>query len=823
MSALPFYRCLPLAHASLGRAAALLLVASFIGARVILGTQENDIPANGNNAGPPIRQLTAADYARAEKVLDFNLKGSVKNAQIVPHWLPGQSAFWYRRETNAGVEYLLVDALKGTKKLLFDEQRLIASILAAAPKSGVTPAHLTVNSLEQNSERRTAKIATGTGGSVTCDLDSYVCTLNPTIARPNEIISPDGEQAVFARDNNLWLRDTKTNREKKLTTMGEPYFAYGKLLDTSLVSLPQLRKHPHVPPVGVVWSPDSKKLIATRWDERKIEPYPYVEWVPQDGSCRPIMYSLRIPLPGDKDAPPAEEVQVIDCTTRQTRSVKLSGDWRWLTHSPVGWSVDNQRVFFISDSFGSKATRLVELDCVTGRVRTIIEETSSTSVWLNEYLYSPPNVRVFGGGSEAIWFSERDGWGHLYLYNVRSPSLKRQVTHGNWLVRDIIEVDERERKVYFTASGREENWDPYSRAFYSASLDGGEPTLLTPEQLDHDISAGPNVFLDTASTVKEKPVTVLRSKVDGAIIAKIESADASALYATGWRSPERVAVKAADGKTELRAVIYYPPDYRSDRKYPVIDAFYGGPQMTNAPVNFPDAIVAFNPISRASLAQLGFIVLTIDGRGTPGRSKAFHDVSYGVFADPEIEDHVAAIKELAARFGTFDLDRVGVYGHSFGGYTSARAILSHPEFYKVAVSSAGPHNFQGFYQGLENLIGLPDYGNGERTRPSPNAVPLNYKQLDNTILAAKLRGRLLLVYGDMDENALPAGTFQLADALIKANKTFDLVYLPNRTHAFFRNDAYYARRMWDYFVLHLLHAAPPDNYELKLQTTISTS
>jgi dipeptidyl-peptidase-4 len=668
-----------------------------------------------------------------------------------------------------------------------------------------------------------AEISFSNGARVTCNLDSYVCTSSHSAARSDEIISPDGRQTVFARNNNLWLRDTKTNREKKLTTNGVPYFAYGKLLDTSLVSLPQLRKHQQAPPVGVVWSPDSKKLIARRWDERKIEPYPYVEWVPQDGSFRPITYNLRIPLPGDKDAPQPEEVQVIDCATRKTHAIKLSEDWRWSTDPPVSWSADNRRVFFISYSSGAKAVRLVELDCITGDLRTIIEETSPTSVWLNEYLYSPPNVRVFGGGSEAVWFSERDGWGHLYLYDIRSASLKRQITHGNWLVRDIIEVDEKERKVYFTASGREKDWDPYFRALYSASLDGGEPTLLTPEELDHDISTGPDVFLDTASTVKEPPVTVLRSKVDGAMIAEIERADASALYAAGWKAPERVPVKAADGKTELRAVIYYPPDYRSNQRYPVIDAFYGGPQMTNAPANFPGAIVALNPISRASLAQLGFIVLTIDGRGTPGRSKAFHDVSYGVFADPEIEDHVAAIKELADRFGTFDLDRVGVYGHSFGGYTSARAILSHSEFYKVAVSSAGPHNFQGFYAGLENLIGLPDYGNGARTRPTPNAVPLNYKQLDNTLLADKLRGHLMLAYGDMDENALPAVTLQLADALIKANKKFDLLYLPNRKHEFFRNDAYYTRRMWDYFVEYLLNAAPPDNYELKLQTPISTS
>jgi dipeptidyl aminopeptidase/acylaminoacyl peptidase len=247
----------------------------------------------------------------------------------------------------------------------------------------------------------------------------------------------------------------------------------------------------------------------------------------------------------------------------------------------------------------------------------------------------------------------------------------------------------------------------------------------------------------------------------------------------------------------------------------VIDAFYGGPQMINAPRTFDEAIATFDPVSRASLAQLGFIVVTIDARGTPGRSKAFHDVGYGNWADPQIDDHIAAIKQLAEKYGTFDLDRVGVYGHSYGGYTSARAILSHPEFYKVAVSSAGSHNYQGFYQGHEAYNGLPDYGEGVSIRPNPQAIPEAYKRLDNASLAAKFSGHLLLVYGDMDENALPAVTLQLADALEKANKSFDLLYLPNRTHSFFRTDPYYVRRMWDYFVEHLAGLQPPQDYDLK--------
>jgi dipeptidyl aminopeptidase/acylaminoacyl peptidase len=315
--------------------------------------------------------------------------------------------------------------------------------------------------------------------------------------------------------------------------------------------------------------------------------------------------------------------------------------------------------------------------------------------------------------------------------------------------------------------------------------------------------------------VDTPPISVLRSARDGRVIATLEQADAGAVYAAGWRPPLRTHVKAADGKTDIYGVIYFPPDYHKDGQYPVIDAFYGGPQLINAPRDFNDAVHSFNPVSRSSLAQLGFIVVTFDARGTPGRSKAYHDVGYGDFADPQIEDQVAAIKQLAQRYGGFDLGHVGVYGHSFGGYTSTRAILSHPEFFKVAVSSAGPQNWQGFGQDLQSAIGIPVYSDGSRFRPTPTAIPEVYKELDNATLAGNLRGHLMLVYGDMDENAFPAVTLQLADALEKANKTFDLLYLPNRTHSYFRTDAYYTRRMWDYFVSNLALRQPPENYALK--------
>ena len=764
-------------------------------------------------------------------MLDYNLRGTVKNARIAPHWFKDQNAFWYQRQTDQGVEYVTVNAA-GERSPLFDHRRLAEAL---APLAVSSAAHLEVIGVETRGPHRTVSVRLSPDLTARCDLETYRCEPKPVPpTRPDEIPSPDGSQAVFARENNPRLRHRGSGQQRQLTRDGEPFFAYGKLPDTSLTTVPVLRRHAPLAPVDVSWTPDGKKLIVGRKDERAIAVYPYVEWVPQDGSFRPVEYQLRLPLPGDAGTPPPLELAIVDVASAGKKIVALPEGWSLLS-DVLAWTDDQERCFALAGSFDGRQARLLEINTASGDARTLIEEASPTPVWPNEFTYSPPNVRVLGGGSEVVWFSERDGWGHLYLYDARTASLKRQLTRGSWLVRDVIEVDEARRELFFTASGREPGWDPYYRALYRVSLDGGEPVLLAPEKAEHQIESavpftfsalygtpfqspvrpGAAVFVDTRSTVSEPPVTTLRSTRDGAVVCTLEAGDAGKPEAAGWRAPESFVVKAADHETDLYGVLYFPPGYERGKTYPVIDAFYGGPQMINTPKTFTDAVAAFNPVSRASLAQLGFIVLTLDGRGTPGRSRAFHDLSYGDFADPEIEDHAAAIKELAARYGTFDLGRVGVYGHSFGGYTSARAILKHPELYRVAVSSAGPHNFQGFYDGLESFLGVPDYGHGARLRPQADAVPSNYKRLDDAELADRLRGHLMLVYGDMDENALPAVTFQFANALIKANKTFDLVYLPNRTHSFFRTDPYYTRRLWDYFVERLLGATPPENYVLK--------
>ncbi|MFK3650745.1 DPP IV N-terminal domain-containing protein [Lysobacter enzymogenes] len=774
----------------------------------------------------------AADYARAEKVLDYNLKGKVRNARVEPHWL-GDGRFWYRRDGEAGAEYVLVDPAKRSREPLFDPARLRPALAAVAPDAAPAPRSVRVDNGVLH-----ADFAAG-ANALSCDLSAYRCEKAAVaVADPLWLPSPDGRRALLVREHNLWLRDLRSGAERQLTRDGVAHYGYGVLPDFALHAVPNQQGKWKSPPMTVNWSPDGKRVFGTRYDERRVEPYPMVAMAPEDG-WKPKVYEIRLGLMGEAETA-RDEWYSIDVDAGKVRRIAIPTGWNHAIESDLlGWSPDASRAYVPIARYDRPARmRLIEVDLYNGQLRTLLEERSDTRIQLNDFLYSRPAVAVLRARNQIVWFSERDGWGHLYLYDLRDGRLIRQLTSGAWLVRDVIGVDEKRGELYFTAGGREPG-DPYQRRLYRIALDGGEPTLLTPEAADHAIEAGASAILgsaaqtlmspdgayvvDSYSTLDIAPRTVLRSTRDGAVVLELERADDQAVRAAGWVPPQRLKFTAADGRSEIYATAYFPPEYSREtarpKQYPVIDAYYGGPQINNAPVGFVDATATTNPISRSALARLGFVTITIDARGTPGRSQAFHDVSFGAFADPQIDDHVAAIEQLAQRFPGIDTGRVGVYGHSFGGYTSTRAILYRPDFYKVAVSSAGAHNYQGMYgggvNGLERLLaGPPDYGNGRRIKPTPGAVPDNYRALDNAALADKLQGKLMLVLGDLDENALPAVTLQLSSALIRANKDFDLLYLPNQNHELFRNDAYYTRRMWDYFVEHLGGSKPPAGYKL---------
>lgn len=760
-------------------------------------------------------------YRAADAVLDLNVDPLVLNESVSPHWVDG-SAFWYRRQTpGGGSEYVWVLA-DGTRRPAFDLKAAACSLstLVCAP---IDPDSIQVDSI-------------GPDGSVVIHYDSRRYCINDGEAKeggpvpqpiPGTLTSPDGGKLLFARGHDLWLRDAASGEETRLTDDGVENWSWGQYPDSGLLGVVRRRTGLKFAPFGWSWSPDGSWLVGGRVDERHVEEYPFLELVPQDGGVRPRVYSIRQPLVGE--AGPKTEAWAIEVATgRRVRLATPNG----VGVEPLGWSTDGRRVFTLAYSDGRREISLIEVEVNTGVARAIVIERPPGFAGSNAEMYHRPNVRLLANARQAIWWSERSGWGHLYRYDCASGKVLNAITSGEWLVRDILHIDEERQRLFFTGSGRE-GGNPYYRYVYRVSFDGSNLVRLTPDEADHTIDGPPiamlsrlygvpepapmvspdgTVFIESHSTIGAPGSTSLRSCEDGREIATLEKADASALLAIGWVPPEPFVAKAADGVTDLYGVLYRP-DAGSAIPAPIIDSIYAGPQVSVTPHNFRAGRRTMGGHGRSALSKLGFAVLAIDGRGTPLRSRDFHDAGFDNFADVALDDHVAVVKQLCDRDPTLDGNRVGIFGHSFGGYTSTRAVLRHPDVYKVAVSSAGSHSLHAMYAQVTEYLPAADYGEGSSVKPGIGAVPENYRQLDNAVYAANLTGKLLLAYGDMDENAYPAATLQLYDALIKANRSPDLLCMPNRMHSF-NHEPYFVRRLWDYFVTHLLGKRPPLDYQI---------
>ncbi len=783
------------------------------------------------NAADAASGPTAEDYAAATKLLEANLAGKVRNESVVPHWSDDKPGFWYRRDTADGSEYMVVDVRTGKKAPAFDHAALAAALNEVLDEA-VTGEDLGLSG-ESLDDDFTILAATAQGKAVECDLSRMECSVHePATPAPGRLESPRGTYAAVTREDNLFLVETATGKERQLTRDGAPYFSYGKLPDTSLMVIPLRKSGRQLPPFGASFSPDERYLLVPRIDEREVAINPFIEWVPSDGSLRPVYHPIRSPFTGDSGKPKVD-LFIFDTDTGERRQiVPPPGYETGLSHDVQGWSTARGQVFLLGTTFGARKAALVRVDLESGESTVVIEESAKTRFEANTNMYHRPNVRILGDGAEVIWYSDRSGWGHLYLYDGETGALKNAITGGSWVVQDIHAVDMDARVVYFTGGGREAGYDPYFRLLYRASFDGGEVTLLTDENADHHFTpdatpfmallrglppAEPvirpdlGVLIDTYSTVDKPPVTVLRSTTDGSIITTLERADASDLYATGWQPPVRHKVKAADGETDIYTVYWAPRRAVAGGKHPVIDAVYGGPQIIVAPRNFIEAYSARNPYGQAAQARLGFAVVTTDGRGTPMRSSAFRDAGYVEFTKVGIEDHVAAIEQLAEHYPEMDLDRVGIHGWSWGGTFSAQAILQRPDFYDVCVTGAGVYDYAPLYPGFESVTGIPVYEDGSSDRTRPGEKPSSWNALDITRMVDRLEGKMLIVYGDLDENVPPVQAFRLVDALIQADKPYDLLYIPSGTHytAHPSGSAYSAQRRFDYFVEHLLGHEPP--------------
>ena len=499
------------------------------------------------------------------------------------------------------------------------------------------------------------------------------------------------------------------------------------------------------------------------------------------------------------------------------------------------WSEDGRSLFMAALTMSFQTAAFIQFDIATGGHRIVYQERERTFFDFNTYPYNSANVRVRRGEREVIWYSQKDGWGHLYAIDIASGAA-RQITQGQWAVADIVLMTD--DRIFFSAVGKEPGRNPYYRHLYRVDLDGGAPntglTLLTPDDADHGFPGEPSAIInrllnrpaglsqvspsgrylvDAVSRVDLPPRFQLRDG-DGKLIREIARADVSALEATGWRTPEIFTAKAADGETDLYGILIKPRDFDPARSYPVVEHIYGGPQLLAQPRSFFEGLNGAFLFGMNTLADLGFVVAILDGPGTPYRSKAFHDMTYGKADRWGIAHHRAALEGAGLSRPWMDLTRVGVRGHSFGGYGTAAALLHQPDFYKVGVSSAGMYDVSRAQVSLEGNFGRPQYEEGRHLKVRPDEVAANHLEMAPTRLAGRLAGKLLLVVGDLDENIQPAGLIHFSDALIKAGKTFDFLMLPGRNHGF-ASEPYFHKRTWDYFIEHLqgrtpqVHFMPP--------------
>jgi dipeptidyl aminopeptidase/acylaminoacyl peptidase len=744
------------------------------------------------------KMVTAETYARAEQLLPATTSQLVFGGNVRPAWLD-EHRFWYQNTIPEGTEYIMVDARKKTRQRAFDHEAL-AGVLSQYTGKDIAPFSLPISRMELSEDGGQLHFAMESVW-YTYDLKRKKIQSEKEQDRPgrNEFVSPDGKRAAFIRNFNLWMKDLENGEETQLTTDGEEDFGYA----TNNAGWTKSDR-----PV-LLWSPDSKKIATFQHDGRGVGEM----YLVTTNVGHPRLEAWKYPLPEDTvifrvhrviihvDEPRVVRLKMDPDPHRSTITDHIATRGGELADAE--WSDDARMLAFVSTSRNHQHEILRVADAETGAVRDVLEETVDTFF---ESGFNMINWHFLPGSDEVIWYSQRDDWGHLYLYDLRSGDLKHQITSGSWNVLQLLHIDKENRKLYFLGAGREPG-DPYFQYFYSIHMDGSNLKLLTPDSANHSVDLSPSVdyFVDQYSTPATPPVTMVRD-ASGKSLLTIEEADISKLLETGWQPPEPIKVKARDGKTDLYGLMYKPTHFDPNKKYPIINYIYPGPQTGSVGSrNFYPSRSDNNAI-----AELGFIVVAIDAMGTPMRSKSFHAAYYGNMGDNGLPDQIAGMKQLAERYPWIDIDRVGIYGHSGGGFASTDAILRYPDFFKVAVSGAGNHDNRNYeddwgekWQGL-----LETYPDGTT----------NYDNQANQLLAGNLKGKLLLAHGTMDGNVPVYNTLLVVNELIAANKDFDLILFPNRGHGFGR-EPYMMRRRWDYFVKHLMGAEPPKEYEFKTNTS----
>lgn len=748
-------------------------------------------------------QLGADDYARAAKLLPDNIAPLLIHSPGKAAWLCDGS-FWYERVIEQGTDFVHIDPAHDVREPLFNQVNLAEAISAATGKK-VNKNHMTLTNVRVDCDGAISFVTMST--PFRCNVTRNHC-YEEELPR-DSALSPDGNLAAFIRNYNLWIYNINTGEESQLTTDGEKDFGYA----TDNAGF----EHSDRPIVR--WSPDSSRIATYQQDQRGVGEMYLVE----TRLGHPKLDAWKYALPGDESVPTIHRV-IIEVRTKRVIRLHMQPDQRRASHcfdmkcddgqmSDVQWSEDGLELAFISMSRDHKSAKLRMANAQTGEVREVLQERAATYYESTENSPSEAvNWRYLSATHEVIWFSQRGNWGHLYLYDANSGELKSQITNGSWNVVELITVDEKRRTLYFMGAGRERGSDPYFRYFYRVGMNGKRLTLLTTEDATHNVSMSPagNYFVDTYSRPDTPPTMVLRDS-QGHLVKVLEKADISRLAAAGWRSPLSITVKARDGETDLYGLLFSPPTMDIHFKYPVVICVYPGPHLGSVGSREFGARIPQYFCNAESLAALGFVVIAIDGMGTPLRSKAFQDFYYGNMSDNTLPDQMAAVRQLAQRYPWVDLDRVGITGLSGGGYAAATALLRYPDFFKVGVAIDGNYDQRGEEGDWgENFMGLLKR-NADGTS--------NYDSQADQNLAANLEGHLLLVHGTLDDNVPPYLALLLVKALIDANKDFDMLMLPNERHIPIpsgRAGLYVARKRWDYFVRYLLGVEPPGGVNLSV-------
>lgn len=748
------------------------------------------------------KQFTVAEYEAAAKHMDRSLYSMVHNQVSGSSFVNGNKLI-YSTTNKDGKKYILVDVNSKTKGEAFNHDNLATALSKELDKE-IKASNLPIYSVSLSEDSKTVNFtASREKYSFNIENNSItkVASDGKNISR-NEHISPNEKLAAYIDNFNLFVRDLETGKKTQITFDGVEDYGYA----TNNAGWTKTD--------GAVlkWSPNSDKIATFQQDARGVG----MMYLTSTNVGHPKLEAWKHPLPGDDKIFTIERVIIHLGNKPKTVRLKMKPDFqRGTTTDHIAgrnnelldaqWNSEGTKFAFVSGSRDHKIAHLQIADANNGKVTSIHKEEVDTYY---ESGVNNENWKVLFDSNEFIWYSEKTNWGHIYLYDLETKALKNQITSGDFLVKQVKNIDEKNRQIYFSAGGKEEG-NPYHNYYYKVNFDGSNFINLTPSKGTHSVTFSDDytMLVDTYSTTTSAPISVLRNN-KGETILDLETADISELKANNWQEPIEFSAKARDEKTDIYGIMCLPSHYDESKKYPVLNYIYPGPQSGSI------GTYNFRPVWRdfQAVAELGFVVVAVDAMGTPMRSKSFHDAYYGNMGDNGLPDNITAIKQLAQKYKGMDIERVGIWGHSGGGFASTRAVFAYPEFYDVAVSGAGNHDNRNYEADWgEKWQGLLVDGNIEGKADGTT----NYDNQANQLIAKDLKGKLLITHGSMDNNVPPSNTMLVVEALINANKDFDMILYPNKRHGYGNMTNYMTRKRWDYFVTHLLNAKPAEGFKIK--------